>query len=54
MLVAELTSEMDLDGATEAGLAPQGSAEHAVTHMDRGELRKLRQLLKEALANPGA
>ena len=54
VLVAELTSEMDLDGATEAGLAPQGSAEHAVTHMDRGELRKLRQLLKEALANPGA
>src|SRR5437016_6144544 len=54
VLVAELTSEMDLDGATEAGLAPQGSAEHAVTHMDRAELRELRQLLKEALANSGA
>ena len=47
VLVAELTSEMDLDGATEAGLAPQGSAEHAVTHMDRAELRELRQLLMQ-------
>jgi hypothetical protein len=54
VIVAELTSEMDLDGATEAGLAPQGSAEHAVTHMDRGELRELQRLLKEELANSGA
>lgn len=53
-LVAELTSEMDLDGATEAGLAPQGSAEHAVTHMSRRELRELQRLLKEELANSGA
>ncbi len=54
VLVAELTSEMDLDGATEAGFAPQGSAEHAVTHMNGSELRELQRLLKEELANSGA
>jgi anti-sigma factor RsiW len=54
VLVSELTSQMDLDGATEAGLAPQGSAEHAVTHMSHSELRELQRLLTEELANSGA
>jgi len=54
VFVAELTSQVDLDGAVEAGLAPQGSAEHAVTHMSRSELQELQRLLKEELANSGA
>lgn len=54
VLVAELTSEMDLDGVAEAGLTPQGSAEHAVTHMDGGELRELQKLLQVELASVGA
>ena len=53
-LVAALSSDMDLDGAREAGLAGGGSAEHAVTHLDGGELRELRRLLQEELARSGA
>jgi hypothetical protein len=53
-LVASLTDEVDLDTAREAGLAPRGSAEHAVTHMSDSELRELRRLLKEELAHSGA
>jgi hypothetical protein len=52
-LVAELSSDMDLDAAREAGLAGGGSAEHAVTHLDGGELRELRRLLQEELARSG-
>ncbi len=52
-LVAALSSDMDLDAAREAGLAGGGSAEHAVTHMDGGELRELRRLLQEELARSG-
>lgn len=54
MLVASLTSALDLDAAADAGLAPSGSAEHAVTHMSDSELRELGRLLKEALARSGA
>ena len=54
MLVASLASAMDLDAATAAGLAPSGSAEHAVTHMSENELRELGRLLQEALAHSGA
>ncbi len=54
VLVAELTSELDLDGAAEAGFAPRGSAEHAVTHMDGGELRELQRLLQQEMGNSGA
>ena len=54
MLVASLTSSLDLDAASDAGLAPSGSAEHAVTHMSDGELRELGRLLKEELARSGA
>ncbi len=50
MLVASLTSAMDLDAAADAGLAPDGSAEHALTHMPAVELRELERLLKAELA----
>ena len=53
-LVAALTADMDPERADEAGLAGRGSAEHAVTHLNDGELRELRRLLTEALARPGA
>jgi hypothetical protein len=53
-LVAALTDDMDPERADEADLAGRGSAEHAVTHMNDGELRELRRLLTEALARPGA
>jgi hypothetical protein len=53
-LVASLTGDVDVDTAREAGLAPRGSAEHAVTHMSDGELRELRRLLKEEMARSGA
>ena len=53
-LVASLTDGVDLDIAREAGLAPRGSAEHAVTHMSDVELRELGRLLKEELARSGA
>jgi hypothetical protein len=49
-LVASLTDEVDLDVVREAGLAPRGSAEHAIIHMSDGELRELERLLKEELA----
>jgi hypothetical protein len=53
-LVASLTDDQDLDTVREAGLAPRGTADHAVAHMSDGELRELGRLLKEALARPGA
>ncbi len=51
MLVASLTEHLDLDAAGEAGLAPDGSAEHAVTHMSDDDLRELRRVLKEELVS---
>jgi hypothetical protein len=54
MLVASLTEQLDLDAASEAGLAPGGSAEHAVAHMSDDDLRELRRVLKEELARSGA
>ena len=53
-LVASLTDDVDLETAREAGLAPHGSAEHAVTHMSESELRELGRLLREELARSGA
>jgi hypothetical protein len=53
-VVASLTDGQDLETVREAGLAPRGSAEHAVTHMSDGELRELRRLLKEELSRSGA
>jgi anti-sigma-K factor RskA len=49
MLVAGMTSAIDLDAASDAGLAPTGSAEHAVTHMASDELRELSRLLREEM-----
>lgn len=49
MLVASLTAAMDLDAAADAGLAPDGSAEHALSHMPAAELRELERLLKAEL-----
>ena len=53
-LVASLTDAVDLDTVREAGLAPAGSAEHAVTHMTDVELRELRRMLKEEMTRSGA
>ena len=53
-LVASLTDDADLDTVREAGLAPAGSAEHAVTHMSGAELRELRRMLKEEMTRSGA
>jgi hypothetical protein len=53
-LVASLTDDADLDTVREAGLAPRGSAEHAITHMSESELRELGRLLKEELTRSGA
>jgi hypothetical protein len=51
MLVASLTSAMDLDAASDAGLAPAGSAEHAVTHLGDDDLRELQRLLEQELVS---
>jgi len=53
-LVAELTDSLGWDAAADSGLAPNGSAEHAVTHLSLGELQQLEHLLQEALAGKGA
>jgi len=50
-LVADLTEDIGWDEARDAGLAPRGSAEYAVTHLSEGELRQLRDLLQEAMAS---
>jgi hypothetical protein len=48
-LVADLASSIDLSAASEAGLTPRGSADHAVTHLTAQELQELRRLLKAEL-----
>lgn len=53
-LVADLSAALNLDPATDANLAPNGGAEHAVTHLNDDELRELQQLLKQELASSGA
>jgi hypothetical protein len=53
-VVASLSDGVDMETAREAGLAPRGSAEHAVTHMSQGELRELGRLLQEELTRSGA
>jgi hypothetical protein len=53
-VVAGLSDTLDWDEARDAGLAPRGSADHAVTHMSERELRELRDLLRQELANSGA
>ena len=48
--VADLTIGMDMDTAIEAGLVSDGSAEHAVEHLNAGELRELAKMLTEEIA----
>jgi hypothetical protein len=48
-LVADLAEDIGWDQVREAGLAPRGSADHAVTHLSEGELQQLRDLLQEAM-----
>jgi hypothetical protein len=47
--VADLTTGMDMDTALDAGLVSDGSAEHAITHLNEGELRELAKLLTEEI-----
>jgi hypothetical protein len=53
-LVADLTDEMGLDAAADAGLTSDNSAEHAVTHMSAAELEQLERLLTEEMSRKGA
>jgi len=53
-LVAQLTDSLGWDAAADAGLAPNGGAEHAVTHLSLDELQQLEHLLQDALAGKGA
>jgi hypothetical protein len=53
-LVADLTDSLGWDAAADAGLAADGSAEHAVTHLSPVELQELERLLKEVLGPKGA
>jgi hypothetical protein len=53
-LVADLTDSLGWDAAADAGLASDGSAEHAVTHLSPVELQELERLLKEVLRPKGA
>jgi hypothetical protein len=49
-----LTDSLGWDAAADAGLASDGSADHAVTHLSMGELQQLEHLLREELAGKGA
>jgi hypothetical protein len=54
-LLADLTSDLDWDAASEAGLAlPTGAVDDVVTSLNGGERRELHRLLQEALRRPGA
>ena len=53
-LVADLTDALSWDAAADAGLTPDGSAEHAVTHMSAAELQQLERLLTEEMSRKGA
>lgn len=54
-LLADLTSDLDWDAASEAGLAPRtGAVDDAVVSLSSGERRELHRLLQEALRPAGA
>jgi hypothetical protein len=54
-LLADLTSDLDWDAASEAGLAPgAGAVDDVVTSLSSGERRELHRLLQEALRRSGA
>jgi len=52
--VADLTDSLGWDAVEDAGLAPDGSAEHALTHLSLSELQQLQHLLQEELSGKGA
>ena len=53
-LLADLTSDLDWDAASEAGLAPRtGAVDDVVTSLSSGERRELHRLLQEALRPSG-
>jgi len=54
VLMADLTDGMEWDAEADAGLTPDGSAEHAITHMSATELQQLASLLKEEMSRKGA
>jgi hypothetical protein len=54
-LLGDLTSNLDWDAASEAGLAPRtGTVDDVVTSLSGGERRELHRLLQEALKPSGA
>jgi hypothetical protein len=54
-LLADLTSDLDWDAASEAGLAPRaGAVDDVVTSLSGGERRELHRLLQESLRPSGA
>jgi len=54
-LLEDLTSDLDWDAASEAGLAPgTGAVDDVVTSLSSGERRELHRLLQEALRPSGA
>lgn len=53
MLVADLSASMNLDPANDANLAPNVSAEYAVTDLNDDQLRELQRLLQQELAPSG-
>jgi hypothetical protein len=54
-LLADLTSDLDWDAATEAGLSLKaGAVDDLVTALNDEERQELQRLLREELAQPGA
>ena len=50
-LIADLTVDMDWSAVDAAGLAPSGSADHAVSHLDAQDLKELQRLLRAELGS---
>jgi hypothetical protein len=48
-LIADLAVDVDWTAADAAALAPNGSAEHAVSHLDANDLKELQRLLRAEL-----
>jgi len=53
-LVADLSETLDVNAASDAGLASEGGAEHAVTHLSSQELTELQRLLRAEMRRSGA
>ncbi len=48
-LLADLAVDVDWTAADAVALAPNGSAEHAVSHLDANDLKELQRLLRAEL-----